>query len=100
MRRVLAVNDLVESNRRGVNIFSSEKLQKVWRDIVLPELEVDPGKSIVAVGSITATGMRAAIIFRKPVQILNLKGEWIVEGAFLHEWSGLNEQEAKVLFKL
>ncbi len=81
-------------------MFSSEKLQKVWKETVLPELEDDPGKSIVAVGSVTATGMRAAIIFRRPVQILNLKGEWIVEGAFLHDWTGESDTEAKVLFKL
>jgi len=89
---------LIESFRRGSSIFSSEKLQKVWNETVVPELASE--NSIIGVGAITATGVKAAIIFRKPVTFLNLKGEWVVEGAFLHEWSGARDMEAKVLFKL
>ncbi len=95
----MSLGDLIEG-KRGISIFSSEKLQKVWRETVIPELEDKPDSSVIMVGSMTSTGMRAAVIFRKPVQILNMKGEWIVEGAFLHEWTGETEQEARVLFKL
>lgn len=83
---------------RGTSIFSSEKLQEVWNKTVVPELS--PNHSIIGVGTITRDGVQAAIIFRKPVQIMNLMGEWIVEGAFFHNWSGGQETEAKVLFKL
>jgi len=93
-------NILIDTQRRGSAIFTSEKLQQVWRETVEPEL--NPEDSVVVTGALTSTGMKAAVIFRRPVKILNLKGEWIVEGAFLHDWSGDSgsEMEAKVLFKL
>lgn len=95
----MASNPLINGvNRRGSGIFSNDRLQQIWNDTVVPEL--DETHSIVAVGSFTNTGVRAAIIFRKPVQMLNLKGEWIVEGAFLHDWTGAQDEEAKVLFKI
>lgn len=85
-------------NLRGTSIFSSQSLQKVWNETVAPEL--DDTHTIVGVGTVTTDGLKAAIIFRKPISFMNSKGEWIVEGAFLHDWSGANDVEAKVLFKI
>jgi len=83
---------------RGTNLFSSEALQRVFEETVLPEL--DESHHLVGVGTVRSDGVKAAIIYHRPVTVIGLKGEWSVEAAFLYNWSGERDAEAKVLFKL
>jgi len=85
-------------NGRGTALFSSEALQKVFEETVIPEL--DESHNLVAVGTVTREGAKAAIVYHRPVTVLGLHGEWTVESAFLYNWSGESDVEAKVLFKL
>jgi len=83
---------------RGTALFSSEALQKVFNETVVPEL--DESHNLVAVGTVTASGVKAAIIYHRPVTVIGLHGEWTIESAFLYNWSGEHDLETKVLFKL
>ena len=83
---------------RGTALFSSERLQQVFAETIAPEL--DETHHLVGVGTVTAEGAKAAIVYHRPVNVLGLKGEWTVEGAFLYNWKGEHDEEVKMLFKL
>jgi hypothetical protein len=83
---------------RGTMLFSSDALQKVFNETVAPE--VDESHSIVAVGTVTADGAQAAVVFSRPVTIGSLHGEWQAEAAIKCNWQGEHDEEAKILFKL
>src|SRR5206468_8027194 len=91
---------------RGMGLFSSEALQKVYNETVLPELELDKNSdkyhNVIGVGAITESGVKAAIIYHRVVTVpgFNLKGEWQIEGAFHYDWIGSHDIETRVLFKL
>ena len=89
---------MIISDGRGTNLFSSEALQRVLEQTVVPEL--DDTHHLVAVGTMTKDGVKAAIIYHRPVTVIGLKGEWSVEAAFLYNWVGERDAEAKILFKL
>ncbi len=86
------------SDSRGKTLFSSEALQRVFEQTVAPEL--DDTHHLVAVGAVTREGYKAAIIYHRPVTVIGFKGEWQIEGAFLYNWAGEHDAEARVLFKL
>ncbi len=83
---------------RGTALFTSERLQKVFEETVAPEL--DETHHLVGVATVTAEGAKAAILYHRPVTVLGMKGEWTVEGAFLYNWRGEHDAEAKLLFKM
>jgi len=83
---------------RGTALFSSESLQRVYNEIVAPE--IDNEHHLIGVGSITRSGLKGALVYHRPIDLMGVRGEWRIEGAFLYNWSGEHDVEAKILFKL
>ena len=77
---------------RGTALFSTEALEKVFEQTIAPEL--DDTHHLVAVGTLTKEGAKAAIIYHRPVTVIGLKGEWQIESAFLYNWTGEHDAEA------
>ena len=85
-------------DKRGSALFSSDALNKIFNETVVPELDDTHG--FIGVGVITKSGTKAAIIYHRSISMFGLKGEWMIEGAFLYDWSGAHDAEARILFKL